>query len=217
VAGAAIAWTFAPGRFRRSVTALAALTAVLPDFDLVPFYLGADHGGLWGHRGFTHSLVFAACTAACGAALLLGRRRYLTIEAIRVLSILLAAAVSHPMLDAFTRAGPGVALLAPFDQARYFFPVRRIAGALPRPAALFGHPGLAAFAGEFVWIWIPAILLVTAAELRRRRRSRPGEHDGAPCGIRHSETEQEGRQAAQPPLPASACPATPATDVPSVR
>jgi membrane-bound metal-dependent hydrolase YbcI (DUF457 family) len=35
------------------------VAAILPDFDGVAFKLGIHYGGIWGHRGFTHTLGFA--------------------------------------------------------------------------------------------------------------------------------------------------------------
>jgi inner membrane protein len=34
--------------------------SVIPDLDAIGFRFGIHHGDFWGHRGFTHSLVFAA-------------------------------------------------------------------------------------------------------------------------------------------------------------
>jgi inner membrane protein len=45
------------------------LCAVLPDVDVIGFEFGIPYGDFWGHRGFTHSLVFAAVLA--GAVILL--------------------------------------------------------------------------------------------------------------------------------------------------
>ncbi|MDO8828031.1 MULTISPECIES: metal-dependent hydrolase, partial [Gammaproteobacteria] len=38
---------------------LAAVCAVFPDIDIIGFKFGIPYGSQWGHRGFTHSLVFA--------------------------------------------------------------------------------------------------------------------------------------------------------------
>ena len=39
---------------------LAVICSVLPDIDVVGFRLGIHYQDLWGHRGMTHSLLFAA-------------------------------------------------------------------------------------------------------------------------------------------------------------
>ena len=37
----------------------AILSAILPDFDIIAFKLGIDYQHPLGHRGFTHSILFA--------------------------------------------------------------------------------------------------------------------------------------------------------------
>ena len=39
---------------------LLAVSAVLPDADVIGFAFGIDYGDLLGHRGLSHSLLFAA-------------------------------------------------------------------------------------------------------------------------------------------------------------
>ena len=34
-------------------------SALLPDLDAAGYWLGVPYGSFWGHRGFTHSIVFA--------------------------------------------------------------------------------------------------------------------------------------------------------------
>src|SRR5438067_311616 len=48
-----------------------ALCAVLPDADVVGIYAGVPLGSVFGHRGLTHSLAFAAALAAVLTPLLL--------------------------------------------------------------------------------------------------------------------------------------------------
>jgi hypothetical protein len=38
--------------------------SVIPDFDVIGFRFGIHYGDFWGHRGFTHSLVFATILAS---------------------------------------------------------------------------------------------------------------------------------------------------------
>ena len=57
----------------KRVWAIGALCSVLPDLDVIGFRFGVRYSDFWGHRGFTHSLFFAALIA--GAAVFLGFRR----------------------------------------------------------------------------------------------------------------------------------------------
>jgi len=38
---------------------IALASSLLPDLDVVGFGFGIHYGDFWGHRGFTHSLLFA--------------------------------------------------------------------------------------------------------------------------------------------------------------
>jgi len=45
---------------------LLAGSAVLPDADVIGFPFGINYGGLLGHRGLSHSLLFAVLWSLCG-------------------------------------------------------------------------------------------------------------------------------------------------------
>ena len=47
----------------KRVWAAGVLCSVIPDLDAIGFRFGIHYGDFWGHRGFTHSLVFAALLA----------------------------------------------------------------------------------------------------------------------------------------------------------
>src|SRR5262245_35887781 len=102
---------------------LSAGAAAAPDLDVVAWPLGIPYDPLWGHRGLSHSLA-----AALPAAFVLtgATRRYLGLRGAPLCVYLFAVIASHGLLDACTDGGPGVAFLAPFDTARYFFPWRPI-------------------------------------------------------------------------------------------
>src|SRR5260370_19911109 len=53
-----------------AVVMAGAIGSILPDVDVAGFGLGIPYGSLFGHRGFTHSIVFALLVAAIGALLL---------------------------------------------------------------------------------------------------------------------------------------------------
>jgi inner membrane protein len=101
---------------------------MLPDLDAIGFALGVPYSSKLGHRGFSHSLVFALASSLIGFAYNRWRlrRRGFTAPGIVALLLLFAAAASHPLLDMLTDGGLGVALLAPFSWTRFFFPVTPI-------------------------------------------------------------------------------------------
>lgn len=53
---------YRPGIPKR-VRVAGAVCSVIPDLDVIGFHFGIPYGDFWGHRGFTHSLLFAALLA----------------------------------------------------------------------------------------------------------------------------------------------------------
>ncbi len=163
--GAAYADRPMPARF----WTLAGLCSVLPDLDVIAFWLGIPYRSVWGHRGFTHSLLFAVL-AGCLIALWGFRGEELADmnRSRRSLAVFFSLAItSHLMFDSLTNGGLGVAAFAPFDNARYFAPFRPIRVS-PIGADFFSSYGLQVLASEIVWVWIPALALVLLARLYRR-------------------------------------------------
>lgn len=147
---------------------LSAAVSVLPDADALAFKLGIPYSHLFGHRGFFHSLLFAAILGILvttvffrGAPLL--SRKWL----ILALYFSIIAAM-HGVLDAFTSGGLGVALFAPFNNSRYFFPWTPIMVSPLGIAAFFSRWGLRVLQSEAVWIWLPSAFLTTAVKIFRR-------------------------------------------------
>jgi inner membrane protein len=168
VAGLAIAALVrSPGRLGRLAVA-GALSAAAPDLDVVGVWLGVPWGHGLGHRGITHSVVFAAVLAAVVVLTLFrgpaggGRRGLLWLA-------LFMATVSHGVLDAMTDGGSGVAFLAPFDDTRYFLPWRPIPVSPIGVSRFFTRRGLDILQAEVLLIWLPAAAIVVAGALARRR------------------------------------------------
>jgi inner membrane protein len=172
VAGAALGAVFPlPARPRRCWLA-GALCAVVPDVDVVAFWLGVPWGHVLGHRGITHSLPFAAVLAAVVLGAAFRGRAWDGHRAALGLFLFLATA-SNGLLDALTDGGPGVAFLAPFDDTRHFFPWRPIPVSPISPARFLSERGRRVLEAEALWIGLPAVVLaVVAAALRARRRRR---------------------------------------------
>jgi inner membrane protein len=118
-------------------TALLVVAAGLPDLDVIAFRLGIPYHAPFGHRGASHSFVFAVL---CGALLALAVRTR-QMAAARIALIVGAVMATHGLLDTLTDGGLGVALLWPFSDARYFAPWRPIPVA-PIGRRLVGPEGL---------------------------------------------------------------------------
>jgi inner membrane protein len=158
-----------------------ALASALPDLDVVAFRIGIHYGDPMGHRGFSHSLLFAALLAPvlallCGAHPGRGRGRYLA-----VCGLAFAAVGSHGALDAFTDAGLGVGFFIPFHDERYFFPWRPIMTSPIGVGAFFSQRGAMILANEAVWIMAPTLIGVIGvrAIAARSRHSDDGRGRGS--------------------------------------
>ena len=145
-----------------------AFAAMLPDFDVIAFKLGIAYADTFGHRGASHSLLFAASIGLIGA---FGCRA-LRSPAWLTLAWLFACTASHPLLDAFTNGGLGVALLWPWHDTRVFAPWRPIAVS-PIGASFFGARGLAVLWSELRWVWLPTLAIAAFIALIRNRRRTP--------------------------------------------
>jgi|SRR5689334_1994839 inner membrane protein len=158
---------FYPHSSKQALTAGAVCSAI-PDLDVIGFSFGVHYGDVFGHRGFTHSLVFAALLATAAMALVSAnspKRSLLLLWA-----YLFLATVSHGFLDAMTDGGLGVAFFAPFSNARYFLPWTPVQVAPIGLFRFFTMRGLSVFLSELLWIWIPTALLAASAWVLRRER-----------------------------------------------
>ncbi|HJW76929.1 MAG: hypothetical protein A2V77_04030 [Anaeromyxobacter sp. RBG_16_69_14] len=149
------------------LVAAVVVASALPDLDVVAFRFGIPYAAQLGHRGFSHSLAFAALVALLGA----GCHRLLRSGRMATFAFLFAATASHGVLDAFTNGGLGVAFFWPFSPTRYFAPIRMIQVALLTAARLLSPRGFVVLASELLWVWLPC------AGLGAERRPSLGTHD----------------------------------------
>jgi len=147
-----------------------AISSAIPDLDVLGFSFGVHYGDVLGHRGFTHSFVFAALLAAAVTWVLLGGD--LRGGAVPPWTFLFLATASHGLLDAMTNGGLGVAFFSPFSNARYFFPWTPVRVAPIGLFRFFSMRGLFVFLSELVWIWVPFGLLTASVWIFRRQSLR---------------------------------------------
>jgi inner membrane protein len=141
---------------------------MIPDLDVIGFRFGIHYGDFWGHRGFTHSLVFAALLAS--SVMFIGFRQALPgLGRLPMLVYFFLATASHGLLDAMTDGGLGVAFFSPFDNHRFFLPGTPIRVSPIGVGRFFTDGGLAVLPNELLWIWLPAAVLAVSAWVMRRR------------------------------------------------
>ena len=145
---------YRPGVPRRLLIVGAAFAA-MPDLDAIGFWLGVPSGGLFGHRGITHSLSFAVVLATTTVALRY-RKGAGPLGPGLVWLFLLLATASHGLLDTLTDGGRGVALLAPFSLERFVAPVRPIAVSPIGFHGVLSLRGLRIAGTELLVIWLPS-------------------------------------------------------------
>ena len=148
---------------------LAAVLPIIPDLDV---FSTAAYGDAMGHRGLTHSLLFATVlgTAVAAATYRFFRVRWWSLA---ILFFLIIA--SHGLLDAMTTGGEQVPFFWPLG-VRYGYwgpiPVSDIAFELPNPWRS------RAIRAELLWIWLPMTVAVVAVTVHRRlKRSRQAMSD----------------------------------------
>lgn len=159
--GAALGVPFAREGTPRRLWITGACLAAAPDLDTIGLSLGIPYESPLGHRGLSHSLAFAAITALVVTAIWYRQGAGPLRPSLCWLYLWLAMA-SHGLLDMMTDGGGGVAILAPFDNTRYFFPWRPVAVAPIAIRGIFRLRMFRVFGTEIVYIWIPAALLVYA-------------------------------------------------------
>ena len=146
--------------------------SALPDIDFIGYQTGVPYWHMMGHRGFTHSLLFAAVAGFLSA---LWMRRDCKFGKLWLFFFLCTA--SHGLLDGLTDGGLGVAYFSPFDDGRYCLPFRPIPVAPLGPRLIFSEWGARVMARELLWIWLPTFAL-TVVILAGRWRSLQGRGNG---------------------------------------
>ena len=136
------------------------VASIVPDLDVYAEMFTSSIG----HRGITHSLLFAFL---CGvfAALIAP-----PLEAGRAIALgfVFVATASHGVLDAFTTGGPAVSFLWPWRLEGFFMPYRVIEVSPLGISRFFSERGASVVASELLWVWTPALALGAAFYALRR-------------------------------------------------
>ncbi|NMT34409.1 metal-dependent hydrolase [Stenotrophomonas maltophilia] len=194
------------GRIPPRLLVAGVIAAMLPDADVLAFALHIPYADAFGHRGASHSLLFAGVLAALAAALaFVGSRRPWSAQhspgsrrpwsaqhssgsrrpwsavscqprlaptkagptvasTVQAAVFVFVCAASHPLLDAMTSGGLGVALAWPWSEHRFFAPWRPIRVS-PFAPQFFSARGVATLLSELRWVWLPLAGAVVAWKL----------------------------------------------------
>ncbi len=172
------------GRIPPRLLVAGVIAAMLPDADVLAFALHIPYADAFGHRGASHSLLFAGVLAALAAALALAffgsRRPWSAVSCqprlaptkagptvastVQAAVFVFVCAASHPLLDAMTTGGLGVALAWPWSEHRVFAPWRPIRVS-PFAPQFFSARGAATLLSELRWVWLPLAGAVVAWKL----------------------------------------------------
>jgi inner membrane protein len=150
-------------RSNNKLIILAILSSILPDIDVLAFHFGIAYEAPFGHRGFTHSIVFAVIWAII-IVYIFGKAQ----KKLYVLVIFFST-ISHGVLDALTTGGRGVGFFIPFDNSRYFLPFKVIKVSPLNVRDFFSEWGLQVILSELKYIFLPCIIVLVFLYFKRNK------------------------------------------------
>jgi len=131
---------------------------MLPDADVIGLKLGLAYEDVLGHRGLTHSLVFALVLGFLTARFLFPRESS-AIAWWRTGVFLSAITATHGLADAMTDGGLGIAFFSPFHAERYFLLWRPIIVSPISLRAFLSQWGIDVARTEILTLWCPLVAL----------------------------------------------------------
>lgn len=141
---------------------LAIGSAILPDIDVLAFNFGIPYMHPFGHRGFTHSIIFAVLWGIIIMLLLRKQKKQI------VFIVIFLSTISHGILDALTTGGRGVGFFIPFNDERFFFPLKIIKVSPIGISKFFSEWGVRVILSELKYIAIPCILVLLFLRFKKK-------------------------------------------------
>ena len=146
----------------RWLLVLAIFSTILPDFDVIGFRLGIPYEAPLGHRGFTHSILFAILWALLLMIVFGKKNKWVWFI------VIFLSTVSHGILDAMTSGGEGVGFFIPFNNDRFFFQLRAIEVSPMGIRSFFSEWGLRVILSEIKYIIIPCLLILVILSILKK-------------------------------------------------
>ncbi len=159
--------SFSEKIYTKKLWILGGLCAIIPDADVVSFKFGIAYEDFWGHRGFSHSLLFAFLLGIL-ITLIFYYKSILTRTGLYLMLYFSICTASHGILDAMTTGGLGIAFFSPFDNTRYFLPWRPIQVSPIGASKFFSIWGLKVILNELIWVGIPTTLYIIVIRFFRK-------------------------------------------------
>lgn len=135
------------------------------------FKFSVPYGHMFGHRGFSHSLLFALLLGILVTSIFFRDTRLLSKKGVAYTLFFFLCTASHILLDALTNGGLGVAVFAPLDSTRYFLPWRPIQVSPIGVSNFFGERGWRVIKSELVWVGLPTALYLLMITLLKKARN----------------------------------------------
>lgn len=149
----------------KKVAILGIISSTIPDIDVMAYSFGIDSHHILGHRGLTHSLIFAVLWS-----ILLVFLFHKSENRKKLFFIYYALSMaSHGILDSMTNGGNGIAFLYPLTEERYFFPLRFIQVSPIGVSNFFSEWGLQVLLSEFLFIGGFCLLCVIVSKIFNRQ------------------------------------------------
>jgi inner membrane protein len=170
ISGLAIGSFAARKPYSKKALLLCMACSIAPDLDAVTFRIGIPYSHWLGHRGFSHSLLFAGILATAD---LFSLRKAEPSGKIRagLWACFFISTALHDLLDAMTNGGLGIAFFSPFDTTRYFLPWRPIEVSPIALGRFLSPRGSLVLQSEFFWVMIPSFFILAALRLIKRSKA----------------------------------------------
>lgn len=165
--GLAASVAFGPQNAPSHFWLLSVACSAFPDMDAAGLLFGVPYRHFFGHRGFFHSFFFCAILAFFVATVFFPNVLLFSHRWFAYLVFFFIVSAGHGILDMFTNGSLGVALLSPFNEARYLSPWRPIVASPISVKSFFGHWGFMVMKNEVLWVWVPASLVAFSSSVVR--------------------------------------------------
>jgi inner membrane protein len=169
VTGIALSSTISNKRQWLKIGFISVFCSIVADADAIGFRLGIPYQHWLGHRGFSHSIIFAAAVAF--VVLLFFPEKSLKYRFL-YFCVFFPCGLLHSIFDAMTNGGLGVAFFSPFNNNRYFFSWTPIEVSPLSIKRFLATRGLDVIRSEFFWVIVPSFFFMVMAIIYRRKNAR---------------------------------------------